>query len=135
MRLQDESFSVVLSSTTEKLDLVSSTCHTSNEFLRTAVTIATGQAIVRLDGRDNYLGKYGAPESHDRYQLLIAEWRLQRVEREGQRRDATLGGSSVLQTYSIEELIFRYWKFAKTYYVKDGRPSKELLCMKYALRP
>lgn len=96
---------------------------------------ATGQAIVRLSGRDNYLGKYGSAESHDKYQRLIAEWRLQQVEREGQRRDATLGGSAVLRTIPVEELIFRYWQFAKTYYVKDGRPSKELLCMKDALRP
>lgn len=34
----------------------------------------TGQARVRIDGKDHYLGKYGSPESHDRYDELVAEW-------------------------------------------------------------
>jgi integrase len=34
---------------------------------------ATGQARVRINGKDYYLGKYGSPESHDRYDELIAE--------------------------------------------------------------
>jgi len=34
----------------------------------------------------------------------------------------------------INELILAYWRFAKTYYVKDGKPTKELACMRDALR-
>lgn len=34
----------------------------------------TGQAVVRLDGRDHYLGRFGTPESRQRYDRLIAEW-------------------------------------------------------------
>jgi integrase len=33
----------------------------------------TGQARVRIKGKDFYLGKYGSPESHERYDELIAE--------------------------------------------------------------
>ena len=33
----------------------------------------TGQARVRINGKSFYLGKYGSPESHDRYDALIAE--------------------------------------------------------------
>ena len=35
---------------------------------------ASGQAVVRLNGRDHYLGKHGSDESHARYERLIAEW-------------------------------------------------------------
>ena len=34
----------------------------------------TGQARVRIKGKDFYLGKYGSPESHERYDELIAEY-------------------------------------------------------------
>ena len=33
----------------------------------------TGQARVRIDGKDHYLGKYGSPESHEKYDELVAE--------------------------------------------------------------
>ena len=32
-------------------------------------------AVVRIDGRDYYLGKFGSPESHEKYHRLLAEWR------------------------------------------------------------
>ena len=31
-------------------------------------------AVVRLDGKDIYLGPYDAQESHEKYHRLIAEW-------------------------------------------------------------
>ncbi len=34
---------------------------------------ASGQAVVRIQGRDHYLGVFGSPESHSRYSALIAE--------------------------------------------------------------
>ncbi len=34
----------------------------------------TGQAVVRLDGHDFYLGKHGAEESQEAYRRKIAEW-------------------------------------------------------------
>ena len=36
---------------------------------------ASGRAVVRSDGQDIYLGPYGYPESHRRYQAVVAEWR------------------------------------------------------------
>lgn len=35
---------------------------------------ATGQAQVRINGKDHYLGAYGSPESREIYEDLIAEW-------------------------------------------------------------
>ena len=34
----------------------------------------TGLAVVRLSGRDVYLGPYGSPESEAKYQAPVAEW-------------------------------------------------------------
>ena len=34
----------------------------------------TGQAVVRLDGRDYYLGKHSTDPSHEKYRRLVAKW-------------------------------------------------------------
>ncbi|MCA9175891.1 MAG: hypothetical protein KDB14_15505 [Planctomycetales bacterium] len=34
----------------------------------------TGRGVVRLNGRDIYLGEHGTPESKERYRQVIAEW-------------------------------------------------------------
>ena len=38
----------------------------------------SGQARVIINGEHIYLGKYGTPESYDRYDRLVAEWLLTR---------------------------------------------------------
>ncbi len=38
---------------------------------------ASHRAVVRIHGQDVYLGPYGSTESHDQYQLVIAEWRAE----------------------------------------------------------
>ncbi len=40
----------------------------------------SGQAVVRIDRVDHYLGPYGSPESHRLYERLIAEWRVRVFE-------------------------------------------------------
>ena len=35
---------------------------------------ASGQAVVRIDGKNHYLDKHGSPESRARYNQLIATW-------------------------------------------------------------
>ncbi len=35
---------------------------------------ATGQAVVRLNGHDHYLGTFETDESRQKYDRLIAEW-------------------------------------------------------------
>lgn len=35
---------------------------------------ASGRAVVRLSGRDFYLGEHGSPESHERYAQLVSKW-------------------------------------------------------------
>ena len=35
---------------------------------------ATGQARCRINRKDHYLGRYGSPESREKYDELVAEW-------------------------------------------------------------
>jgi hypothetical protein len=35
---------------------------------------ARNLAVVRIDGRDIYLGRFNSPESHEKYRRCIAEW-------------------------------------------------------------
>lgn len=92
---------------------------------------ASGQAVARIDGRDHYLGPYGSSESHERYERLISEWRLQR-DQKASRKPVE---QKTIDVISITDLIGRYRRFAEAYYVRDGRPTQELSCMRYALRP
>ena len=88
---------------------------------------ATGQAVVRIDGKDCYLGKYGTPQSRDAYDRLIAEWLA------GGRRLPTAKAGDGL---TINELLLAYWRWAeKTYRDGDGKPTRELDNLKDALRP
>lgn len=87
-------------------------------------------AVVTLDGRDHYLGRYGSPESHEKYARLIAEWQAQRgrvLPAPGSRR-ANLG------SLCINDLILAYWRHVESYYLKDGRPTSEQDNIRQALR-
>ena len=88
--------------------------------------------VVRIDGRDQYLGKYNSPESWEKHHRMIAEWLGSNSPRSV--RPAT-PSHDVGVDLSINEMVLAYWQFAKTYYSKNGRPTKELSCMREALRP
>ena len=89
---------------------------------------ASGQALVQLNGRRIYLGKYGSPESKERYRRLVAEW-LSRTEHVPHERTA---GEREL---TIVELLLEYVRFAKSYYVKNGEPTDEMYGIRAAFRP
>ena len=84
------------------------------------------KAVVTLCGKDFYLGPYNSRASRDEYDRLIAEWLANGRRLPGQDRIARL---------TVAELIDEYWKFAKGYYQSDGKPTKELACMRDAVRP
>ncbi len=68
---------------------------------------ATGQAVVRLNGRDHYLGKFGTEESRQKYDGLIAEW--------------LANGRKLAEPESrllVGQLIERFLSYAQTYYKK-----------------
>jgi integrase len=95
----------------------------------------SGQARVRIDGKDHYLGLIDSPASWTRYEALIEDWaRRKTVDR---------------STLTIDELCLRYLAHAKKYYAKaspqplgsevestDERPvTSEVACIRAALRP
>jgi hypothetical protein len=93
---------------------------------------ASGRAVIRIDGRDRYLGPHGSPESHAEYERLIAEWRTRRAETSSTADQAL---DSAIPSLTIAEILLRYRAFAQGYYVKNGEPTKELVEMRLALRP
>ena len=93
---------------------------------------ASGQAVVRINGKDHYLGVYGTPESHDAYERLIAEWRVAQIEASRAEGAPTQETSHAL---TVNAVILAYMKFAEEYYSKDGKTTQEYTDMKYALRP
>lgn len=89
----------------------------------------TGLGVVRLNGRDIYLGKHGTPESTAEYRRVIGEWLAAN-------KTAPAASNAARQSaITINELVLAYLEFAGSYYVKNGRPTGELPNLKDALRP
>src|SRR5436309_2204561 len=86
---------------------------------------ASGQAVVRLCGKDHYLGRYGSPEAKAAYEALIARWLTH-----GRTLPDLEAGAKV------NDLILSYLVFAEGYY-KPGTSTTtgELRCIKDAVRP
>jgi len=84
---------------------------------------ATGQAVVTLDGKDHYLGKFDSAASRREYDRLVSRW---------QQNGRTLPPSD---DPTIVELCAAFWRHAKSHYVKNGRPTDEQcgirVCLKY----
>jgi integrase len=68
---------------------------------------ASGQARIRIRGRDYYLGKYNSPESREHYHKLVAQYIAE--------ADAVLQVVDCDQT-SVAELVAQYVEFAKQHY-------------------
>jgi integrase len=82
--------------------------------------------VVTINGRDHYLGTYDSPESWEKYHRLVAEYLAVRRE-----LPPPVAAEAPL---TITELIARYWRFAKGYYVKGGKPTSETHAIKLALQ-
>ena len=92
---------------------------------------ASGRAVVRLSGKDHYLGQYGSVESHDSYNRIIAEW----LATQRSRQPSNSNEDHLPAKFSVAQVIERYKYYAATYYVKDGVPTKEYVNLKYTLKP
>ena len=89
----------------------------------------SGRAVVRLNGKDFYLGKHGTTKSRNEYEKLIAEWLA------NNQQIRTRNESNLPSDLTVNELFLAYWKHAQTYYVKDGMPTSEQRLIKMAVRP
>lgn len=91
----------------------------------------TGQARVRVDGRDYYLGKYGSVESRRKYGELIAKL-ASGLNIDGERAKA--GATVEPGQFTVNELCLAFMRHAATHYVKDGQQTDEIDCLKSAIR-
>jgi hypothetical protein len=64
----------------------------------------SGQARVRINGKDYYCGKHGTPESHARYDQLIEE--------------KVIGHLDQLAAGSLTSVLAAWWPECKRRYVK-----------------
>ena len=84
---------------------------------------ARNLAVVRIDGKDYYLGRFGSDESKAKYHRLLADWRaglLDDPEISNGDGDQRNGAHAVL----TEDLVRKYERFAAEYYQKDGVPTQ-----------
>jgi integrase len=87
-------------------------------------------AVVLINGKDHYLGKYDSPQSWREYYRLIAE-HLARA----QRLNVVIEiGQSNPPPLIVKKLYLLYSEFATAEYVKNGKPKAEAPCIKHALR-
>src|SRR5262245_33951363 len=91
---------------------------------------ASGQARVKYADRVIYLGKFGSPESHQRYAEFIA-----RLPRAGEQAVAKFAEPLPRQSLLVGEIVLRYYEHAARYYVQDGKPTGEHVTIRCLLRP
>ena len=80
----------------------------------------TGQARVRIKGKDHWLGKHGTLESRQRYAEILLKWEQ---ETDAESRLVTFG-----------ELSMMFKQFAKSHYVKNGKQTSEVTIVKSSLK-
>jgi integrase len=88
----------------------------------------SNQAVVSLDGRDIYLGRYDSAASRAEYDRLIAEWLSH-----GRRLPEPAAGNGADLT--VNEMLVAYLRHADSYYVKNGKPTVEPGNIRLAIRP
>ena len=88
-------------------------------------------AVVRINGGDIYLGRYASPDSRERYHRLIAEW----LGSGYQSPRNLIQAECESEHPKVNELILAYWRYAKSHYVKDNAPTREIEGIQLALRP
>ncbi len=81
----------------------------------------SGNARTKINGRLIYLGRYGSPESKQKYEALVSDW-LANLE---------TGQTGAL---TCDDLSLMYLEHAREYYVKNGKPTHEVLNVRIALR-
>src|SRR5262245_50617478 len=84
---------------------------------------ATGQAVVRLNGKDLYLGPHGTAAAKAEYDRKIAEW----LANGRQLPDAD-------GRLSVAELIVAYIRHAETYYTKAGAATTEYELIRQSMK-
>ena len=89
----------------------------------------SGQARVRINGRDHLLGPFGSEESRVKYGKLISQaaggLSVDPLAKNHNTADSGL---------SVAELLLAFKRHADGYYCKDGKKTAEVDCFKSAMR-
>lgn len=90
--------------------------------------------VVRIRGKDYYLGRFGTPESHAMYRRVVAEhWGGTAPSPNGPEPQTPSAPES---GPTINELLLAFWRHAMTHYRgPDGQATQELSNMADAIRP
>jgi hypothetical protein len=89
----------------------------------------SGQAVVRINGHDHYLGEHGSQESRERYAVLMADYltvgRIPDPEPEPDRGQ------------TVDAVIAAYWQHIEQNgrYTKSGEPTSERSWIRDSLKP
>jgi hypothetical protein len=84
-------------------------------------------AVVRIHGKDYYLGRFGTAASKERYHRLLAE-RYFSAPME------LPTAPEQVAALSLKELSLHFFTHCESYYQRDGEPTSELACVRQALR-
>lgn len=84
---------------------------------------ASGQGFVELNGRRVYLGRFGLPQTKASYDRVVGEWLANG-------RQLAIPADEI----TIGELVPRFWRHVKAYYVKNGRPTSEREAFRQVVR-
>lgn len=72
----------------------------------------SGNAVVTIQGKDHYLGRYGSKASKTEYDRLIGEWLASgRFEHP----------SPEASQLTVKEVIAAFWRYAERHYVKRNK--------------
>ncbi|MBI1348805.1 tyrosine-type recombinase/integrase [bacterium] len=95
----------------------------------------SGQARVRISGKDFYLGPFGSEDSRRKYGELVAKFASGRMIDPIARVSPNVVGNVVDPGPSIAELWLAFLDHAERHYVKNGKPTAEVDCFKSAMSP
>ena len=82
----------------------------------------SGQARVRIDGKDIYLGEFNSQKSQERYNEIIARFLTGKLNVDS-------------EALTLSRIAIMYIAFARGYYLKDGKQTGEVYCIQMALKP
>ncbi|MEM9367354.1 MAG: site-specific integrase [Planctomycetota bacterium] len=82
---------------------------------------ASGQAVVKIDGREIYLGEFDSKASRDKYDQLVG----QLIARRTLALKGTLDRNELSKSVRVADLVVAFWKEKRSYYMKDGKPTSE----------
>lgn len=88
---------------------------------------ASGQAIVRINGRDHYLGTYDTTSSRAEYDRVVAEWLVSG-------RQSATPATRENHSLFVNEVLLAYVEFVEKHYSDGQHISTELANVKHALK-